>query len=38
MEPANQYLFVAEMLMLLPYIYARKLWQAHTEFMEDLLA
>lgn len=22
---------------LLPYIYAVKLWQAHSEFMEDLL-
>lgn len=29
--------WAAEFCGLLPHIYAVKLWQAHTEFMEDLL-
>lgn len=29
--------FVIEAFMLLPYIYWRKLMQAHTEFYEDLI-
>jgi hypothetical protein len=38
MEPENPYLFVAEMIALLPYTYVCKIWQAHHEFMEDLFA
>lgn len=29
-------LFALEMITLLPFVYMMKLWQAHTEFMEDL--
>jgi hypothetical protein len=36
--PDETLVFMAEAVMLLPYMYACKLWQAHHEFMEDLLA
>lgn len=34
---AGSVAFATEFCGLLPYIYAVKLWKAHTEFMEDLL-
>jgi hypothetical protein len=37
MPTIEQMLFATEYLALLPFIYAMKLWQAHTEFTEELL-
>lgn len=34
---AESVAFATECCALLPFVYAAKLWQAHNEFMEDLL-